>query len=78
MSPKGLLFPPEKKKKKNVSINRDCSEEARWYCAAVADGMASMNIGGGGAVGALLSVGFPVAGAGEGRGDLGSSGGSVG
>lgn len=46
MSPKGLLFPPEKKKKKNVSINRDCNEEARWYCAAVAVGMASMNIGG--------------------------------
>jgi hypothetical protein len=32
-----------------------------------------MNIGGGGTVGALLSVVFPVAGAGEGRGDLGSS-----
>lgn len=40
--------------------------------------MASMNIGGGGAVGALLSVVFPVAGVCEGRGDLGSSVDSVG
>lgn len=37
-----------------------------------------MNIGGGGAVGALLSVVFPVAGVCEGRGDLGSSVDSVG
>lgn len=28
ISPKGLLFPPEKKKKKNVSMSRDCREEA--------------------------------------------------
>lgn len=38
-------------------------------------GMASRNIGGGGAVGALVV--FPVAGAAEARGDLGSVGGSV-
>ena len=75
ISPKGLLFPPEKKKKKNVSINNDCNDDARWYWTAVAIGIASMNIGGGGGVGAALSVELPVAGLAVGLGDRGSAGG---
>lgn len=75
MSPNGLLFPPEKKKKKNVSIKSDCNDDARWYCTAVAIGIASMNIGGGGGVGAALLVALPVTGAAVVLGDRGSVGG---